>query len=155
MGNSWAHTGDCCWSGVPLHAQCDSPSPSVTAVCRCGARTQLGRVFLEAHCPLCKVMLSSQSPRAPARCGVCECRGDNTHGLMHPWLRSPCTLCCCLCGLDTGNSKNTNEVTALTTLPASRCNRRRLQGSEKPGIFHSVFLLTKFTLHDWEGGLMN
>lgn len=58
MGNPGAYAGDCCWFGVPLHAQRDSSSPSVTAVCRCGARTQLGRVFLETHCPLRKVMLS-------------------------------------------------------------------------------------------------
>lgn len=155
MGNSWADPGDCCWSGVPLHAQRDSPSPPVTAVCGCGARAQLGRVFLEAHCPLCKVRLSSQHPRVPTRCSACECHGDNTHVLMHPWLRSPHVLCCSLRGLDTASCQSANDATAVTALPGSRCNRRRLQGYEKPGAFLSVFLVTEFILHDWEGGLMN
>lgn len=154
MGNSWAHTGDCCWFGVPLHTQCDSPSPSVTSVCRCGARTQLGRVFLEAHCPLCKVRLSSQRPRVPTRCSVCNFHGDNTCAEA-PLTEIPMCTVLLLVWFGHWNSQSTNEATVVTTFPGSRCNRRRLQVSEKTGNFHSIFLLTKFTLCYWEGGLMN
>lgn len=51
--------------------------------------------------------------------------------------------------------QSTNEATIMTMVHGSRCSRGRLQGSEKSGISHSVFLLTKLILHDWEGGLMN